>query len=67
MSKILITGFSHCGTSILKSIIGHIDDVDEIINETKKISRISQKKFIVCKFLYNLYKNFLLINIIKII
>ena len=28
MSKILIFGFPHCGTSILKSIIGHIDDVD---------------------------------------
>ena len=27
--KILICGFSHCGTSILKSIIGHIEDVEE--------------------------------------
>lgn len=35
---ILICGFPHCGTSILKSIIGHIEDVDEIIRETDYIS-----------------------------
>lgn len=31
--KILICGFPHCGTSILKSIIGHIPEIYEIINE----------------------------------
>ncbi len=35
---ILICGFPHCGTTILKSIIGHIEDVDEIIRETNYIS-----------------------------
>ena len=27
--KILICGYSHCGTTILKSIIGHIEEVEE--------------------------------------
>ena len=39
MKKILIFGFPHSGTTILKSIIGHIDNVEEIINESK-IQRI---------------------------
>ena len=38
MTKILICGFPHCGTTILKCIIGHINDVEEIIDETRKIS-----------------------------
>ena len=29
MVNILIHGFPHCGTSILKSIIGHIDQIYE--------------------------------------
>ena len=33
MSKIIIFGFPHCGTTILKTIIGHIDNVDEVIGE----------------------------------
>ena len=28
LQKIIITGFPHCGTTILKSIIGHIDDTN---------------------------------------
>ena len=48
--KILISGFPHCGTSILKSIIGHIEDVEEIYDETNVINKISNKKFILCKF-----------------
>jgi hypothetical protein len=38
MNKIIIFGFSHNGTSILKSIIGHIDNVYVIFNETKYIT-----------------------------
>jgi len=34
MKKILITGFSHCGTTILRCIIGHIADVYEVVDET---------------------------------
>ena len=49
MSKIIIFGFPHCGTSILKSIIGHIEDVEEIINETKQINNKTNNKFILCK------------------
>lgn len=48
--KILIFGFPHCGTSILKSIIGHIEDVEEIYNETSVITRASDKKFILGKW-----------------
>ena len=48
--KILICGFPHCGTSILKSIIGHIEDVEEIYNETEVITKKSDKKFILCKW-----------------
>ena len=44
--KILICGFPNCGTSILKSIIGHIEDVEEIYNEIRVITKKSDKKFI---------------------
>ena len=50
VQKILICGFPHCGTTILKSIIGHIDDVEEIYNETNVINKKTDKKFILCKF-----------------
>lgn len=58
MSKILIFGFPHCGTSILKSIIGHIDDVDEIIQETDIITKSITNKYILCKSPYTLDKFF---------
>lgn len=48
--KIIICGFPHCGTSILKSIIGHIEDVEEIYPETNIINKPTDKKFILCKF-----------------
>ena len=47
--KIIICGFPHCGTSILKSILGHIEEIDEIYNETSVINKKSNKKFILCK------------------
>jgi hypothetical protein len=47
--KILICGFPHCGTSILKSILGHIEEIEEIYNETSVINKNSNKKFILCK------------------
>ena len=37
MNKIIIFGFPHYGTTILKSIIGHIDEVQEIIPECSYI------------------------------
>jgi hypothetical protein len=48
--KILICGYSHCGTSILKSIIGHIKDVEEIQNECSIINKSTNKPFILCKY-----------------
>jgi hypothetical protein len=55
--KILIHGFPHCGTTILKSIIGHIEEVEEVFDETKIIHKKSNKKFILCKYpiTYNIY------------
>lgn len=50
MKKVIILGFPHCGTSILKSIIGHCANVDEIYNETNTINRKSDNDFIVCKW-----------------
>lgn len=60
MKKIIIFGFPHCGTTILRAIIGHIEEVYEIIGETDKInideSKIlkenPQKKYILCKSPY---------------
>lgn len=57
IQKIIILGFSHCGTSILKSIIGHINEVYEIFDETREITNymidnaIKKKcKYIVIKY-----------------
>lgn len=74
--KILICGFPHCGTSILKSIIGHIEDVEEIYNETRVITNSaaqkSDKKFILAKsprayadFFDKKYKDYIKIFIIR--
>jgi hypothetical protein len=52
MKKIIIFGFPHCGTTILKNILGHIDDVEEIYNETDVINEsaiTTSKKYILCK------------------
>jgi len=58
IQKILIFGFPHCGTSILKSIIGHIEQVHEIIKETDKINIKTDKKYILCKTPYTRKKFF---------
>ena len=70
--KILICGFPHCGTSILKSIIGHIEDVEEIYNEITVITKKSDKKFILGKwpfthddFFGKKYKDYIKIFIIR--
>lgn len=60
MSKILIHGFPHSGTTILRAIIGHIEDVEEIIKEQKQIKRTSKHKYILCKWPWTceeFYKN----------
>jgi hypothetical protein len=69
--KVLIFGFPHCGTSILKSIIGHIEDVEEIYYETNVIKHLN-KKFTLCKYPFTLdtffskkYKDYIKIFIIR--
>jgi len=52
--KVIIFGFPHSGTSILKSIIGHCENVEEIINETNTIKKSSDKDFIVSKYPHTL-------------
>jgi len=52
--KVIIFGFPHSGTSILKSIIGHCDNVEEVINERNTIKNNSDKDFIVCKYPHTL-------------
>ena len=70
--KIIIFGFPHSGTSILKSLIGHIDDVDEIYQESNIINQFTNKKFILCKhpftessFFNKDYKDYIKIFIIR--
>lgn len=58
MRKILIFGFPHCGTSIVKSIIGHIKDVEEIYEEVSEINIESKSEFIVAKNPFTLDKYF---------
>ena len=72
MRKIIIIGFPHCGTSILKSLIGHIDTVEEIVSETDKIEKESEKEFVLCKwpsadikFFGELYEDYTKIFIIR--
>ena len=53
VKKIIVFGFAHSGTTILKSIIEHIDEVDEIYPEQKLIKPEqlkTDKKYIVCKW-----------------
>ena len=70
--RILIIGFPHCGTTILKSIIGHIDDVYETDHECLKLDIKSSKPFILQKypifnerFLGPKYKNYIKIFMIR--
>ena len=50
MQKIIVFGFPHCGTTILRSIIGHCQEVFQICDEIKKIKMNTDKPFIVCKY-----------------
>lgn len=64
MKKIIVFGFPHCGTSILKSIIGHIDRVDEIYDEEYIINSktlrqyLLFKKYVICKYPFTLQSFF---------
>ena len=53
MKKIIVTGFPHTGTTILKNIIGHIPDVKELIHEEKLIRQYDEDhtyKWNLCKW-----------------
>ena len=39
----IILGFPHCGTSILKSIFGHIDDVEKLRERARIVINQQQK------------------------
>ena len=75
LKKIIIVGFPHSGTTILRNIISHIDDVFEIIKERKLITEIpvecKDKNYILCKYPYllnikdKLYEEYIKIFIIR--
>ena len=64
--KIIIFGFPHTGTTILKSIIGHIDNVYEIVDEKPNIDDNNvdyiNYNFVLCKWPYLINENTLLTN-----
>lgn len=49
LKKIIIFGFPHSGTTILKTIFGHCENVVELINETDIIKDTLHEKSTVCK------------------
>lgn len=79
--KMIIFGFAHCGTTILKSILGHIDDVEEVPGEsvhcfaqegTRYGIKTTTKKFVLCKTPYvkpldflHRYKDYIMIFLIR--
>jgi len=64
--KIIIFGFPHSGTTILRNIIGHIENVHEIVDEVAMIddnnSDYTNYNFVLCKWPYLINENELLIN-----
>jgi len=55
MKKIIVCGFPHCGTTILKSIIGHIPKVEETPGEKyflEEKDRKTDKEYLLCKTPY---------------
>jgi hypothetical protein len=80
MKKIIIFGFSHCGTTILRTILGHIDEIYEIPKETDIIkndeialAKKLNKKYVLCKspqanekfFSHPIYEDYIKIFIIR--
>ena len=61
--KIIIFGFPHSGTTILRCIIGHIENVYEIIDEISIINDnndYNNYDFVLCKYPYLINENTLL-------
>lgn len=77
IKRIIIFGFPHCGTTILRSIIGHIEEVEEILGEKNEINdkllkQVKDKKYILCKdpnmntvFFSDKYKEYIKIFIVR--
>ena len=76
MKKIIIFGFPHCGTTILRSIVGHIDEVYEDYHEKKEVDTEKKipphKKYHLCKFPFTIndffgkkYKDYIKIFILR--
>jgi hypothetical protein len=67
MKKIIIFGFPHCGTTILRSIISHIKGVYEIVDEfesveksnvdIKDLEKNEEIKYVLCKYPYLIKEN----------
>ena len=64
--KIIIFGFPHSGTTILRSILSHIENVYEIVDEVDKIDETNidytNYNFVLCKWPYLINENYLLEN-----
>ena len=62
--KVIIFGFPHSGTTILRNIISHIENVfdivDEVINIDDHLNDYSSYKFVVCKYPYLINEDSLL-------
>ena len=72
MSKIIIFGFPHCGTTILRSILGHVEEIEECMGEIETIHHNNSKKIKMCKFPFTLddfftkkYEDYIKIFIIR--
>ena len=63
-TKIIIFGFPHSGTTILRNIISHIENVYEIADEVSSIddnnSDYTNYNFVLCKYPYLINENTLL-------
>lgn len=49
MRKIIIFGFPHSGTTILRALLGRIDQVTALVDETDTISGQYETRYVVCK------------------
>lgn len=73
MKKVIVLGFPHGGTTILRSVIGHIEDVHDCVDEARVIPPLQEiKKFAVCKtpvahdkFFEDEYKDYIKILIVR--
>ena len=70
--KIIIFGFPHSGTTIFRNIMGHIDNVEEMLCESRQAFKPTDKPYIVVKypftwdqFFKDEYKDYIKIFVIR--